>query len=376
MICVRLDIRNAKLLERFKEIIDSLEEVSVRKHQESGLPDVVILEVGSDYQRDLESIESMQSSPSCPEIFLASSSASSEIMNQAVKMGIKEYFSEPVKKEEVQIAFARYKEQLELRRPKKVKYGKILSVLGTKGGAGSTMTAVNLAVALSQSGDAVSTALVDLNLQFGDIPLFLDIEPVNTTAQVSQNISRLDSVFLMSALTKHDSGIYILAPPNNPEEAETITPDHTKQILNLMQQMFDYVVVDTNRSLNRNTLVALELSETIFVIMQLDLASLINTNRLVNMCVNLGYDESRIKMVINRYEKRSDVSLKEAEEVLKEKAFWLIPNDYPSIVFSINQGKPVLLTAHNSKVTSSFKEMASRIQGKDPGTHRLWGLFK
>ena len=377
MISVRLDIKSAKLVKRFQKIVDSLEEVTIQKPQESGASDVVIFEVGSDFNKDLELVESMQRSPSCPEIFIASSFASSEMVMQAVGMGIKELFSEPIKNEEVEIAFARFKEHFESGKPKKVKYGKILSILGSKGGIGSTMIAVNLAEALSRSGDAVSTALVDLNLSFGDIPFFLDVEPTHTIGQISQNISRLDSVYLMSTLTKHTSGIYILAASNNREEAEAVTPDTTKQIFNSMQQMFDYIVVDTNRSLDQVNMVSFDCSEVIFIITQLDLPSLKNANRFVNMCIDQGCDESKLKLVINRYEKRSDISLKEAEKVLNQKAFWLIPNDYPSVNSSINQGKSVISTAPNSKVTKSFKEMALRIQGKELLKRpRLWGLFK
>lgn len=377
MISVRLDIKSAKLVKRFQKIVDSLEEVTIQKPQESGASDVVIFEVGSDFNKDLELVESMQRSPSCPEIFIASSFASSEMVMQAVGMGIKELFSEPIKNEEVEIAFARFKKHFESGKPKKVKYGKILSILGSKGGIGSTMIAVNLAEALSRSGDAVSTALVDLNLSFGDIPFFLDVEPTHTIGQISQNISRLDSVYLMSTLTKHTSGIYILAASNNREEAEAVTPDTTKQIFNSMQQMFDYIVVDTNRSLDQVNMVSFECSEVIFIITQLDLPSLKNANRFVNMCIDQGCDESKLKLVINRYEKRSDISLKEAEKVLNQKAFWLIPNDYPSVNSSINQGKSVISTAPNSKVTKSFKEMALRIQGKELLKRpRLWGLFK
>jgi pilus assembly protein CpaE len=295
-------------------------------------------------------------------------------------MGIREFFSEPIKKEEVEIAFARYKENLEHGKPKKGKYGKILSVLGSKGGMGSTTVAVNLAEALSQTGDSVKIALVDLNLEFGDIPLFLDMEPSHTIADVSQNLSRLDSVFLMSAMTRNDSGVYILAPPSIPEEAETVTPGGVKQIFSLMQGMFDYIVVDSNRDSNRSldqiAMVALGLSENVFVITQLDLASLKNAKRFVDICKNMGFDESRFRLVINRYDKNADISLDEAEEVLKQKVSWLIPSDYVTVVTSINQGKSFIHTANSSKVTKSFKEMALRIQGKEAKTSRLWGLIK
>ncbi|PXF56883.1 MAG: hypothetical protein C4B58_11860 [Deltaproteobacteria bacterium] len=374
MICVRLDIKSAKLLERFQEIVDSLKDLSIIEPQGSELPDVVIFEVGPDSEKDLESVEAMQRSPSCPEIFITY--ASYEIMKKALKMGIREFFSEPIKKEEVEIAFARYKKNLKHGKPKKGKYGKILSVLGSKGGMGTTTVAVNLAEALTLTGDSVRIGLVDLNLEFGDIPLFLDIEPTHTIADVLQNILRLDSEFLLRAMIKHDSGIYILGSPNNPEEAKIITHDGIKQIFNLMQGMFDYIVVDSNRSLNQAIMVSLGLSEKVFVITQLDLASLKNAKRFIDMCITMGFDESKFRLVINRYDKNADISLDEAEAVFKQKASWLIPSDYVTVVSSINQGKSFIHTADNSRMTKSFKKMALRIQGKETKTSRLWGLIK
>jgi pilus assembly protein CpaE len=143
-----------------------------------------------------------------------------------------------------------------------------------------------------------------------------------------------------------------------------------------MQQMFDYIVVDTNRCLDQINMVSLGRSEAIFIITQLDLPSLKNANRFVNMCTDQGCDESNLRLVINRYEKRADISLKEAEKVLNQNAFWLIPNDYLPVISSINQGKSVISTAPNSKVTKSFKQMALRIQGKKAKRSRLWGLLK
>ncbi|MEA1867391.1 MAG: AAA family ATPase [Thermodesulfobacteriota bacterium] len=374
MIFVRLDVKSTKLLERFQKIVNSLEDLSIIEHQGSKLPDVVIFEVGPDSEKDLESVEAIQRSPSYPEIFITS--ASYEIMKKALKMGIREFFSEPIKKEEVEIAFARYKKNLEHGKPQKGKHGKILSMLGSKGGMGSTTVAVNLAEALAQTGDSVRICLVDLNLEFGDIPLFLDIEPSNTIADVTQNILRLDSEFLSSAMIKHDSGIYILAPPVSPEEAEIVSLDGVKQIFSLMQGMFDYIVVDSNRSLDQIAMVALGLSENVFVITQLDLASLKNAKRFVDICLNMGFDKPKFSPVINRYDKNADISLAEAEKVLSQKVFWLIPSDYVTVVTSINQGKSFIHTANSSKVTKSFKEMALRIRGKKQKMSRLWGLIK
>lgn len=364
-VSVRLDIKSSKLLARFQSIVESLQGIIVKDPQEPGLPDVIIMEIGSDFKKDFELIESMRRSPSCPPFFLTSSVTSAEVLKHALRMGIREFFLEPIEEAEVQTAFARIKEYV-TERPKKAKYGKVISIVGSRGGIGSTVIAVNLTVSLVQSGEVTSVVLTDLNLQSGDTPLFLDIEPVHTIAQVSQNVSRLDPVFLMSTLIKHSSGIYILPPPNNLQDAELVTADSIETILHLMREMFDYIVVDASRSLDPITVAALNLSEMIFLVTQLDLPALRNAKRFVDIFLSLGYDQSKTELIINRYEKRSDVSLEEAEEVLEQKAFWLVPNDYTSVMSSINQGKSVILMAHNSKVTKSLKDLALTIQGKQP----------
>ncbi len=362
-VSVRLDIKSSKLLARFQSIIKSLAGI-VEDRGGPGLPDVIIMEIGSDFKKDFELIESMRRSPSCPQFFLTSSVASAEVLKQALKMGIREFFLDPIDEAEVRTAFERFKEYVP-ERPKKAKYGKVISVVGSRGGIGSTVIAVNFAVSLIQSSEATSVALTDLNLQSGDTPLFLDIDPVHTITQLSQNVSRLDPVFLMSTLTEHSSGIYVLPPPNNLQDAELVSADNVETILNIMREMFDYIVIDASRSLDPITIAALNLSDLIFLITQLDLPALRNARRFMDLFLSLGYDQSKTKLIINRYEKRSDVSLEEAQKVLEQKAFWLVPNDYASVMSSINQGKSVILMAHNSKVTKSLKDLVLAIGGKE-----------
>jgi len=363
-VSVELQIRSGELLTQFKGIIDTLEGVSIKKPEDPGLPDVIILEVGPDFRDDFGLIQSMQRSSACPEFFLISTTeASPEILMQVMRMGIREFFFEPIKEEQVKVAFSRLMERLEREKPRKVEYGKILTVLGSKGGIGTTMIAVNMAVNLAQ--EMCDVALVDLNLEFGDIPLFLDTEPIHTIAEISENVSRVDSALLEGTLIKHSSGVHILAPPLFLEEAGLVSPEGIEKILNLMREMFDYVVIDAGRSPGPVVLAALNMSEDIFIVTQLDLPSLRNAKRFLDILSRLGYREGRVKMIINRYQNRSEVSLEEAQRILREKAFWLIPNDYPTVISSINQGKSISSSAPNLEITKSFKELALAIQGKE-----------
>jgi len=261
--------------------------------------------------------------------------------------------SNPV--EQAEIAFIRFKRCL--KEKPEVNGAKILTVLGSKGGVGSTTVAVNLAVSLAQLDEAGSVALVDLNL-FGNIPLFLDVESTHTIAQISQNISQSDPKLVKNTLTRHSSGIYILAPPKDPKEAEAITPYRAVGMLNLMQEVFDYIIVDANRSCDPASLAIIEISDAVFLISTLDLASLKNVRRFLDMFLTSGNHESKIRLIVNGYEEGSSISLEEAQKVLKRKVFWLIPSGRLIAASAINYGKPMILMTHNSKVAKSFKELA------------------
>jgi pilus assembly protein CpaE len=362
-VSVRLDIKSPDLLARFQSTLKSLQRVTIVNSQGAGLPDVVIMEIGSDFKSDLELIKSAQRSPSCPQFFLTSSHMSAEVLQQAMKMGIREFFSEPIEEAEVRAAFRRRKEYVS-ERAGKAQYGKVISVLGSRGGIGSTMIAVNLAVSLAQSGDDNKVALADLNLAYGDTSLFLNIEPVHTISEVAKNVRRLDPVLLMNILTRHPSGVYVLPPPNDLRDAESVTADRVEAILNLMREIFDHVVVDASRLLDPETIATLNISETVLLVTQLDLPAIKNAKRLLDLWSSLGYEQSKIKLIINRYQSRSDVSLEDAEKVLEQRTFWRIPNEYRSVMSSINQGTSLILTAHKSKLTKSLMDLAWAIQDK------------
>jgi len=349
-ISVRLEIKSLNLLHKFQDIIRALEGVSLNESQESD-PDTIIIQV--------------------PEIFLTSSFAPPyEVVMQVMRMGIREFFLEPVEKEEVEIAFARFKNHFKSEKSKKTKHGRVLSILGSKGGIGSTTVAVNLATGLAQTGEEMSVALVDLNLHFGDVSIFLNVEPTYTMAQISQGISRLNPLYLKSSLTKHSSGVYILPSSNNPEEVKTITPENVKQILGTLRDTFNYTVIDVGRSFNQVTMAALNLSETVFLVSLLDSVVLRNAKAILDLFLNLDYKD-KIKIIINRYQKKCDVSLEETQKILKHKVFWLIPSDNTSMTSSINYSKPIV-SYPNGKVTQSLKELALTIQGKEAKKKQKW----
>ncbi len=386
-IIIRLDVRNQKAREDLEQVISAIKEYSIQSPKESKTCDLLILEItGEDLTKEFQYINSVQTSRFAKHVFLTSSLVDSDVLIQALRAGAKEFFTQPINKDDVKKALLRFKEQQlyqditssEVR----CKQGIIIDVFGSKGGVGTTTVAVNLANNLIESGSDKSVALIDMNLLFGEIPLFLDLEPAFNWSEVAKNIARLDAMYLMSILAKHPSGLYILPCPSSLDGLNTTTPQIVEEILRLMQTVFDFIVIDSGQSLDETSMQILKHSDQIILVSILSLPCLINVKRLINTFQQLGYPPlDTVKVIINRYHKKSFISLKEAEKSINKRIFWSIPNDYHTTMSAINQGKPLSVIAGKSDIGKNIRELAFALLEKDDSKKmkerkRLFSGFK
>jgi len=384
VILIRLEINQPKVKEDFKEVISSMEEFEL---QQSGAPspcDVLILEIGEDPKKEFQLIHKIQDSGVVREIFLTSPHFEPNLLLQALKAGAKEFFSQPVKKDEIKEALLKFRERREKTKFEgdKKKKGKIIDVIGSKGGVGNTTLAVNLATSLIESGRSPLVALIDMNLLFGEIPIFLNIESGFNWGEVARNITRLDSTYLMSILFKHSSGVYVLPSPTGLDGVNVATPEIIALLLGVMRNVFDYIVIDGGQAIDDISLKILEMSETVLLVGILSLPCLTNVKRLLWIFQKLGYPQQDIiKIIINRHqEKKSVISLTEAEESINQKIYWFVPNDYPTTMSAINQGKTLSSVAPGAEVSKNLRELAAHLiekSQKEKGKGRFWSeIFK
>ncbi len=379
IIRVKIAARNSGLRKKFEEIVASTEGYQVQSSDNKHRPDLLIFEVGTDTEKEFRVIESLLNSNSVGEVFLTSENTEQSVLRNAMRIGAKECFSQPLEKQEVIRALERFK----TRRKKSghqenVKSGQIIDVIGSKGGVGATTIAVNLAVSIAETKKAQSVALVDMNMLFGDIPIFLALKPNYNWGEITKDIARLDATFLMNILSKHSSGVHVLPSPSHLNGNQAVTPETIEHLLSLMQGMFDFVVIDGGQSLNKTSLRILEMSDDVLLVSLLSLPYLANTNKLLTSFANFQYlPKERIKIVINRYLKKSQVSLKDAEDAINRKIFWTIPNDYKTTMSAINQGKALPQFAAKSAVTKNLKELAATLALKEQkGKKRRWNFLK
>ena len=375
---VKIVLNNLNLVKKFSQIVRSeggFELLDPNDHQKH---DLLIYELGEKPENDLDLLQTMIQQQGMEEIFLTAESADSGTLMQVMRLGVKEFFTHPVDEKEVKNALARFKERKQAPSGKQLsKNGQIISIFGSKGGVGTTTVAVNLAISMAQGETAQSIALIDMNTLFGEIPLFLEMSPKFHWGEITKNIDRLDETFLANILTPHRSGIQVLPSPAYLNGHIRPTPEIMDRLLALMRRMFDYVIIDGGQSTNDTSLKVLEISDKLLLITILSLPCLANTNKLLRSLSDLGYvDQDRIKVVLNRYMKKGDISLKDAEAGIGTTLFRTIPNDYGTTMTAINNGQPLVSIAPKTPIARSFTDLAASLSAQpETKAKKKWKLF-
>lgn len=237
--------------------------------------------------------------------------------------------------------------------------GKVITVFSTKGGVGKSVLATNLGVALAgQLGR--KTVIADLDLQFGDVSVMLQVPPERTIYDAVQTFDRLDAEMLSGFLVHHDSGLSALLAPRQPEEAESVTSARIAHIITMLRQLADFVVVDTPASLSEVVLTALEQSDVILAVATMDVPSVKNTRVSLQKLRQLGFDGNVIKLVLNRADSKVWLEPAEIEKAIVDRIVARIPSDR-LVPRSVNRGVPVVLDAPRSAVARSMVGLAKQI---------------
>jgi pilus assembly protein CpaE len=333
---------------------------------------VLFYELNGNPDMDFEVIGSFREKEGIPHLFLLSEHPTQEVLMRAIKAGAREFFTAPLKAEEVASALEKIKAQAEETASSSERTsGRIVTVVGSKGGVGATTVAVNLAAALAAQNSGARVALLDMNTLFGDIPLFLDLKAKFHWGEITRNLDRLDEAFLNNVLERHASGVSVLTSPGHLNGHEAPTPESMDRLLGLMQTQFDVTVIDTGQATDDTALRILQLSDTVLLVSVLSLPCLSNVNRIIQSFTGLGYtSRENIQVVVNRYLKKTEISLADAEAGIGRKVFGIVPNDYRATMSAINQGKPVIELAPKSGLAAGFRRMAESLAGTDPSAPR------
>ncbi len=236
---------------------------------------------------------------------------------------------------------------------------RVVTVFSTKGGVGKSVTATNLGVALAVHS-TLNIALVDLDLQFGDVGIMLGLDPVRTIVDAVQAFDRLDQEMLKGCMTHHDSGLDVLLAPNQPEDAEIITTGRIDRIVGLLREMYDVIVIDTAAALNETVLAALDRSDEVYAVTMMDVASIKNTRISMQKLAQLGYPADLVKLILNRADSKVWLQPGEVERAIGSHIHAKVPSDRV-VPRSVNRGVPVVVDAPKSDVAKALASLAAGI---------------
>ena len=283
---------------------------------------------------------------------------SADFLLQAMRVGVREVLPARPSKEALLQAVGRLRQTRELQSRHA---GQILAFISCKGGSGATFLATNLGYALGQGNKR--TIVIDLNLQFGDASLFVsgDKAAMNL-GDIARQIQRLDASLLATSLLNVGPNCGVLAAPDDPTQAIDVRPEHIDAILRLARQQYDFIILDVGRSLEAVSIKALDMADMIFPVLQLTLPFIRDGKRLLNLFRNLDYPRDKIKLILNRHEKKStDIRLEDLEQTMGMKVFRAVPNSYDAAAASVNQGVPIIKLNRGNPVSKSLLDLAAEL---------------
>jgi pilus assembly protein CpaE len=322
-------------------------------------PDLIILD---SMCRDLEGLpvlEYVSAQHPHTVIVMLCANHTPDFLIHAMRAGVREVLKSPVTKEVLLSAVERIEQRLGLAaRPRDP--GTIAAFIPCKGGSGATFIATNLGYQLAAENKKV--LLIDLNLQFGDAVLFIhDNKPATNLGDVARNIQRLDASFLAGNLVKISPNYGVLAAPEDPGQAIEIKPEHIDVLLNVAINHYDFVILDSSRVLDAVTIKALDRANYVFPVMQLTLPFVRDANRMISAFRTLGYSKEKIRLLVNRLEKSSELKLSDVERSLGVSAFQTLPNSYDAVAAAVNHGRPIASFARTNPVAKGLQELAQSL---------------
>ncbi len=233
---------------------------------------------------------------------------------------------------------------------------RVITVFGSKGGLGKTTIATNLAVKLASEKKKV--ALIDLDLQFGDVHVFMDIEPKDTIAELVQEVHTPNIDTVRSYMVVHSSGVHVLCAPKSPEYADVVSAEKVQSLISLLRSYYDFVIIDTPPTFNDVALTAIESSATVLFVTGLDISILKNSRLSMSILESLQQRE-KIKVLVNRAVEINTITLNDVQKILNCPIWARIPSDYKVAVSALNRGMPIVTLSPKTKLSQSLSDIAS-----------------
>lgn len=349
-------------------------------------PDIMLMDINMPVKDGIKATEEISVSSPEVSVIIVSVQGEQEYLRKSMAAGAREFITKPFSSDDLTNTIIKVYEVEQKRKEKilpkveeEVK-SKVITVFSTKGGVGKTTIASNIAAAIARETKK-RVAIVDLDLQFGNMGVFLNVPIKNTIMDLVKETSDFDSKLIEEYMVSHYSGVKVLLAPTKPEYAEFITSVHIEKIIKSLKESYHYIIIDTPTNLNEVTLTALDLADKILFIAGLDLPTIKNSKDGIGIMESLHYSKEKLNIVVNKATEQFGIKNKDFEDTVKYPIWASIPEDSQTVITSINKGFPFVLTRTETKVAKSILDIVDELVEKnkkliEPEKGFLKGLFK
>ncbi len=347
------------------------------------LPDVVLMDINMPDMDGIAATEKLSAQVPTASVVMMSVQGEADYLRRSMLAGAREFLVKPFSSDELTASIRQVytREQDKLSRMAVAPVatgtpsggsgggedgggdGQIVAIFSPKGGVGRTTVAVNLAVAAAtELGKTV--VLVDGSFQFGDVGVLLNLNPKNKSiADLVPELEAGEPESLDTFIINHSAGIRVLLAPPSPEMAELITPSGVRRVLEALRRGHDLVIVDCTSWFNETTLAILDAADIVMTMLSLEITSIKNMRLFLEVAEQLGYDQNKVKLVLNRADSSLGIRVSDVESSIGRKVDHTIVSDGRSVVYALNRGVPFFLSNREAQVSQDILRLAESIAG-------------
>ncbi len=297
----------------------------------------------------------LQVDPELP-LVLVAASPDMTVLRAALRVGYRDVVDAPVDRQKMEAMLSLIEEEADrvVRMETKAQIGRVVTIMSPKGGAGKTVTAANVGLQLAMWSEPNRVVIMDADLQFGDISLVMQVDPVYTIVDAARELDELDEDLMRSLLTPHPSGCQILAAPLEPSLADEVSTQSVVRSIAMLKRMFDYVVIDTAPFLDEPVLSILERSDDVLLVVDMDLPSVKNAKLALDTLKLIKFPFEKMKLILNRVNSKARLDIGELERSLELDVQAAISSD-KLVPRAVNEGEPVVSLYPRSRVAKDLR---------------------
>ncbi|MFN8178909.1 MAG: response regulator [bacterium] len=322
-------------------------------------PDVWVLDLAADATSALEAVRKLREELPQMGMVLLSADASPQLILGGIRAGAQEFLMLPLDLGEVDRAIDRMRKQIGRLAAGVRRRGRVVAVYAAKGGVGASSVATNLALGLAMQAER-KVALVDFNLQVGDLALMLDVTTEHSFARAVED-GTMDETKLDGILARHRTGVRVLTVCDRPEDSDLVFRNHVPELFGILNSMFDWVIVDLGRHIDERSIELLDLADLVLMVSALDVPTIRNTRRYLDLLDRLEIPRARVRLIVNRHQEGGRLSNRDLENTVGMSVFWSLPNEYRPMSAAIDSGNPVVVGSPRSRLARNYIDLAAAL---------------